>query len=149
MVKQYGNEVLKRKINFTPALVNELLHYVEEAISTETAKQDFDTQFTKQYKHEVNIRISIGKFETEEAVASTLCAYLEEHIKNKVKSMLGSVIASKMSTEVHFSNKKKALKITKMHIQTGTSLPMKQPKAHYIGNGLFASMRLSFFNIIA
>ncbi len=149
LVKQYGKKIMERKINFTPELVNELLHYVEEILSTETAKQDFNIQFTNKYKHEVYIRICafmIPQFsemaisfaqrydprqhleefnkkplfikyqnqyqqtETEEAVASTLCAYLEEQVKKQVKKLLGSKIESKMSTEGYFSNKR-ALKV--------------------------------------
>ncbi len=46
------------------------------------------------------------QIETEEAVASTLCAFLEEQIKNEVKRTLGGVIVSKMSTLKYFSNKR-------------------------------------------
>ncbi len=146
---QYAKDITQRKINFTPALVNELLHYVEEIIGNEAAEQDFDIKFTNQYKHEVYIKIcaftiplfemmaksfadkcdsqryledferkplfikyqnQFQQIETEEAVASTLCAYLEEQVINQVKKTLGSAIASKMSTETRFSDKR-ALKV--------------------------------------
>ncbi len=149
LTKLYGNEIAQRKINFSPALVIELLHYIEEIISSEAYEQDFDIQFTHQYKHEVYIRLcafmiphfekmaksfahrcdprrhlekiekkplfikyqnQYQQIETEEAVARTLCAYLEEQIKNKVKRKLGSLIASKMSKETSFSDKR-ALKV--------------------------------------
>ncbi len=139
---------MERQTNFTPELVNELLHHVEEILNSETAKQNFNIQFTNHYKHEVYIRIAFmipqfnkmaisfayrydprrhleefeknplfikyqnqyQQIETEEAVASTLCAYLEEQVKKQVKKLMGSKIASKMCTEVYFSNKR-ALKV--------------------------------------
>ncbi len=84
-----------------------MIPYFEKLAQSFADKWDPCRYLEKFEKHPLFMKYQnqYRQIETEEAVASTLCAYLEEHIKNKVKSMLGSVVASKMSTEVHFSNK--------------------------------------------
>ncbi len=59
------------------------------------------TQYKNQYQ----------QMETEEAVASTLCAYLEERIKYQVNKNLPTIILRKMPSANHQLSNKQALKV--------------------------------------
>ena len=75
---------------------NDPIEYLQKNV-----KLPLFTKFKNQYK----------QTESEEALADTLCAYLEEPIKLQVEKTLGSKIVHKMKASEHYFSSKMALKV--------------------------------------